>query len=174
MCVCACVCSWVRGCVWVCVGVCGYVYVLYVCVHVCFSACLCVSLCALSTQAVEVWTSLFTVIHSSTLGIRKKVTKLPCFWYIVFRTQFQHFLGVFWRSFLAVQLAFVSMSTITLISSLSIFPLQTTRLLHSRGEQGRTRGEPRLYFEVLWPLNLWLFSWLSHQSREAQNWACRG
>ena len=40
-------------------------------------------------------TPLYTVIHSSTLGIQRKVTKLPCFWCLVFRTQFQHFLGGF-------------------------------------------------------------------------------
>ena len=115
-----------------------------------------------------------TVIHSSTLGIQRKVTKLSCFWYPLFRTQFQHFLGVFWRSFFAVQLALVSMITITLISSLSVFSLQRTRLFRTRREQGRTRGEQGLYFGMLRRLDLSLFSWLSHWSREAKNWACRG
>ena len=109
------------------------------------------------------------MIHSSTLGIQRKVTKLPCFWYLVFRTQFQHFLGVFWRSFFAVQLALVSMITITVISSMSVFSLQRTSLFRTRGEQGRTRGEQGLYFEMLRRINLRLFSWLSHRSREAQN-----
>ena len=41
-----------------------------------------------------------TVIHSGTLCIQRKVTKFPCFWWLVFRGQFQHFLAAFWRSFL--------------------------------------------------------------------------
>ena len=114
-----------------------------------------------------------TVIQYNTLGIQRKVTKLPCFWYFVFRTHFQHFLGVFGRSFFAVQLALVSMITITLTSYLTVFSLQRTRLFGTRGEQGRTRGEQGLYFEMLRRLNLWLFSWLSHRSRKAQNCVCR-
>ena len=114
----------------------------------------------------------WTVIHSmhSTLGLQRKVTKWPCFWYLVFRTQFQHFLGVFRRSFFffAVQLALASMITVTLISSLSVFSSQRTRRFRTRAKQGRTRGEQGLYFEMLRRINLWLFSWLSHRSREAQ------
>ena len=45
---------------------------------------------------------LFTMIHSGTLCIQRKVTKFPCFGGLVFRAQFQHFLSAFWRSFFAV------------------------------------------------------------------------
>ena len=90
-------------------------------------------------------TQLYTVMISDTLwhsiysdtlwhpGIQSKVTKLPCFWCLVFRTQFQHFLGVFWQSFFAVQIVLVSMITITIILSLSVFSLQRTRIFRTRG-----------------------------------------
>ena len=48
-----------------------------------------------------------------------------------------------------MQLALVSMITITVISSLSVFFLKRTGLFRTRGEQGRTRGEQGLYFEML-------------------------
>ena len=112
-----------------------------------------------------------TVIHSGTVGIQRKVTKLSCFWYLLFRTLFQHLLGVFWRSLFALQLALVSMITITLISSLSVFSLQRARLfrMRTRGEQGCIRGEQGPYFKILRRLDVWLFSWMSHRSRESKN-----
>ena len=68
----------------------------------------------------------YTMIHSGTLCIQRKVTKFPCFGGLVFRAQFQHFLSAFWRSFFAMQLAPVSMITITPTLSLSVFSLQRT------------------------------------------------
>ena len=89
----------------------------------------------------------------------------------VFRAQFQHFLSAFWRSFFAMQLAPVSMITITPILSLSVFSLQRTRLFRTCGELWRTRGELWLYFEMQRRLDLWSFSWSSRRSREAPKWA---
>ena len=83
------------------------------------------------------------MIHSSTLGIQRKVTKLPCFWCLVFRTQFQCFLGVFWRYFFAAKLALVSMITITLISSVSVFPCRERGFsvpAENRGAPVESRG----------------------------------
>ena len=112
-----------------------------------------------------------TMIHSGTLCIQRKVTKFPCFGGLVFRAQFQHFLSAFWRSFFAMQLALVSMITITPTLSLSVFSLQRTRLFRTCGELWRTRGELWLYFEMQRRLDLWSFSWSSRRSREAQKWA---
>ena len=112
-----------------------------------------------------------TMIHSGTLCIQRKVTKFPCFGGLVFRAQFQHFLWAFWRSFFAMQLALVSMITITPTLSLSVFSLQRTRLFRTCGELWRTRGELWLYFEMQRRLDLWSFSWSSRRSREAQKWA---
>ena len=67
------------------------------------------------------------MIQCSTLCTQRKVTKFPCFWCLVFGAQFQHFLEFFCPFFFAVQLALVSMITVTLISSLSVFSLQRTR-----------------------------------------------
>ena len=63
-----------------------------------------------------------TMIHSGTLCIQRKVTKFPCFGGLVFRAQFQDFFSAFWRSFFAMQLALVSLITITPTLSLSVFP----------------------------------------------------
>ena len=112
-----------------------------------------------------------TMIHSGTLCIQRKVTKFPCFRGLVFRAQFQHFSSAFWRSFFPMQLALVSMSTITRTLSLSVFSLQRTRLFRTCGELWRTRGELWLYFEMQRRLNLWSFSWSLRRSREAQKWA---
>ena len=109
-----------------------------------------------------------TMIHSGTLCIQRKVTKCPCFGGFVFRAQFQHFLSAFWRSSFPMQLALVSMSTITPTLSLSVFSLQRTRLFRTCGELWRTRGELWLYFEMQRQLDLWSFSWSSRRSREAQ------
>ena len=81
------------------------------------------------------------MIHSGTLYIQREVMKFPCFGGLVFRAQFQHFLSSFWRSFFAMQLALVSMITITPTLSLSVFSLQRTRLFRTCGELWRTRGE---------------------------------
>ena len=108
---------------------------------------------------------LITMIHSGTLCIQRKVTKFPCFGGLVFRAQFQEFLSAFWRSFFAMQLALVSMITITPTLSLSVFSLQRTRLFRTRGELWRTCGELWLYFEMQRRLDL---SWSSRRSREAQ------
>ena len=109
-----------------------------------------------------------TMIHSGTLCIQREVTKFPCFGGLVFRAQFQDFLSAFWRSFFAMQLALVSMITITPTLSLSVFSLQRTRLFRTCGELWRTRGELWLYFEMQRRLDLWSFSWSSRRSREAQ------
>ena len=109
------------------------------------------------------------MIHSGTLCIQREVTKFPCFGGLVFRAQFQDFLSAFWRSFFAMQLALVSMITITPTLSLSVFSLQRTRLFCTCGELWRTRGELWLYFEMQRRLDLWSFSWSSRRSREAQN-----
>ena len=109
-----------------------------------------------------------TMIHSGTLCIQRKVTKFPCFGVLVFRAQFQDFLSAFWRSFFAMQLALVSMITITPTLSLSVFSLQRTRLFPTCGELWRTCGELWLYFEMQRRLELWSFSWSSRRSREAQ------
>ena len=110
----------------------------------------------------------FTMIHSGTLSIQRKVTKFPCFGGLVFRAQFQHFLSAFWRSFFAMLLALVSMITITPTLSLSVFSLQRTRLFRTCGEVWRTRGELWLSFEMQRRLDLWSFSWSWRRSREAQ------
>ena len=112
-----------------------------------------------------------TMIHSGTLCIQRKVTKFPCFGVLVFRAQFQDFLSAFWRSSFAMQLALVSMITITPTLSLSVFSLQRTRLFPTCGELWRTCGELWLYFEMQRRLDLWSFSWSSRRSREAQKWA---
>ena len=109
-----------------------------------------------------------TMIHSGTLCIQRKVPKIPCFGGLVFRAQFQDFLSAFWRSFFAMQLALVSMITITPTLSLSVFSLQRTRLFRTCGELWRTCGELWLYFEMQRRLDLWSFSWSSRRSREAQ------
>ena len=109
-----------------------------------------------------------TMIHSGTLCIQRKVTKFPCFGGLVFRAQFQDFLSAFWRSFFAMQLALVSVITITPTLSLSVFSLQRTRLFPTCGELWRTCGELWLYFEMQRRLDLWSFSWSSRRSREAQ------
>ena len=70
--------------------------------------------------------------------------------------------------FFAMQLALVSMITITPTLSLSVFSLQRTRLFRTRGELWRTRGELWLYFEMQRRLDLWSFSWSSRRSREAK------
>ena len=108
------------------------------------------------------------MIHSATLCIQWKVMKFPCFGGLVFRAQFQDFLSAFWRSFFAMQLALVSMITITPTLSLSVFSLQRTRLFLTCGELWRTCGELWLYFEMQRRLDLWSFSWSSRRSREAQ------
>ena len=105
-----------------------------------------------------------TMIHSGTLCIQRKVTKFPCFGGLVFRAQFQDFLSAFWRSFFAMQLALVSMITITPTLSLSVFSLQRTRLFPTCGELWRTCGELWLYFEMQRRLDLWSFSWSSRRS----------
>ena len=110
-----------------------------------------------------------TMIHSGTLYIQRKVTKFPCFGGLVFRAQFQHFLSAFLRSFFAMQLALVSMITITPTLSLSVFSLQRTRHFRTCGELWRTRGELWLYFEMQRQLDPWSFSWSSRRSREAPN-----
>ena len=51
---------------------------------------------------------------------------------------FNTFWEFFWRCSFAVQLALVSMITITVISSLSFFSLQRTKIFRTRGEQGYT------------------------------------
>ena len=112
-----------------------------------------------------------TMIHSGTLCIQWKVMKFPCFGGLVFRAQFQDFLSAFWRSFFDMQLALVSMITITPTLSLSVFSLQRTRLFLTCGELWRTCGELWLYFEMQRRLDLWSFSWSSRRSREAQKWA---
>ena len=112
-----------------------------------------------------------TMIHSGTLCIQRKVTKFPCYGGLVFRAQFQDFLSAFWRSFFAMQLALVSMITITPTLSLSVFSLQRTRLFPTCGELWRTCGELWLYFEMQRRLDLWSFSWSSRRSREAHKWA---
>ena len=109
----------------------------------------------------DAWLSQCTMIHSGTLRIQRKVTKFPCFGGLVFRAQFQHFLSAFWRPFLAMQLALVSMIPITPTLSLSVFSLQRPRHFH-------TCGELWLYFEMQRRLDLWSFSWSSRRSREAQ------
>ena len=76
---------------------------------------------------------LSTVIQCSTLCTQRKVTKFPCFCCLVFGAQFQHFWN-FFAHFFAMQLALVSMITVTLISSLSVFSLQRTRRFRTRGE----------------------------------------
>ena len=106
--------------------------------------------------------SQLTMIHSGTFCIQRKVTKFPCFGGLVFRAQFQHFLSAFLRSFFAMQLALVSMITITPTLSLSVFSLQRTRHFRTCGELWRTRGELWLYFEMQRQLDLW-----SRRSREA-------
>ena len=75
-----------------------------------------------------------TMIQCSTLCTQRKVTKFPCFWCLVFGAQFQHFLEFVLPSFFAMQLALVSMITVTLISSLSVFSLQRTRRFRTRGD----------------------------------------
>ena len=75
-----------------------------------------------------------TMIQCSTLCTQRKVTKFPCFWCLVFGAQFQHFLECFLAIFFAMQLALVSMITVTLISSLSVFSLQRTRRFRTRGD----------------------------------------
>ena len=110
----------------------------------------------------------FTMIHSGTLCIQRKVTKFPCFGGLVFRAQFQSFLSAFWRSFFAMQLALVSMITIIPTLSLSVFSLQRTRLFRTCGELWRTCGELWLYFDMQRRLDLWSFSWSSRRSSEAQ------
>ena len=82
--------------------------------------------------------SMNTVIHSSTLGIQRKVTKLPRFWCLVFRTQFQNFLVFFLSIFFAVQLPIVSMVTITLAENKDI--------PHPR----RAGAHPRRAGAILW------------------------
>ena len=106
------------------------------------------------------------MIHSGTLCIQRKVTKFPCFGGLVFRAQFQHFLSAFWRSFFAMQLAFVSMIPITPTLSLSVFSWQKTRHFRTCGELWRTRGELWLYFEMQRRLDLWSFSWSSRPKPE--------
>ena len=76
----------------------------------------------------------FTVIQCSTLCTQRKVTKLPCFWCLVFGAQFQPSLEFFLPIFFATQLALVSPITVTLISSLSVFSLQRTRRFRTRGD----------------------------------------
>ena len=109
------------------------------------------------------------MIHSDTLCIQRKVTKFPCFWCFDFRAQFQHFLSAFRCSFFAMQLAFVSVITITPTLSLSVFSWQRRRLFRTCGELRRTRGELWLYFEMQRRLDLWSFSWSSQRSRGAKN-----
>ena len=123
-----------------------------------------------SCTALQLFAVPDTMIHSGTLCIQWKVMKFPCFGGLVFRAQFQDFLSAFWRSFVAMQLAFVSMITITPTLSLSVFSLQRTRLFLTYGELWRTCGELWLYFEMQWRLDLWSFSitsWSSRRSREA-------
>ena len=118
--------------------------------------------------------STLTVIHSGTLLHKKrKVTEFQCFWCFVFRAPFQ----IFSWSFLALSLCYAVSSCVCDHNhpyplSLSVFSLQRTRLFRTRGEQGHTRREQGLYFEMLRRLDLWLFSWLSRRTREAQNLAC--
>ena len=54
---------------------------------------------------------------------------VPCLWGSILT-----FSGIFLPSFFAMQLAFVSMITVTLISSLSVFSLQRTRRFRTRGD----------------------------------------
>ena len=109
-----------------------------------------------------------TMIHSGTLFAQRKVTKFSCFWCLVFRAQFQHFLSAFWCSFFAMQLALVSMITITPTLSLSVSSLRRTRLFRTCGELCGTLEELWLYFEMQRRLDLLSFSWSSRRSREAQ------
>ena len=121
-----------------------------------------------SSNDASVCGALCTMIHSGTLCIQRKVTKFPCFGGLVFRAQFRHFHSAFWRSFFAMQLAPVSMITITPTLSPSVVSLQRTRLFRTCGELWRTRGELWLYFEMQRRLDLWSFSRSSRRSREAQ------
>ena len=131
----------------------------------------CLSSCPAGSASGRTFRQKLTMIHSGTLCIQRKATKFPCFGGLVFRAQFQHFLSAFWRSFFPVQLALVSMSTITPTLFLSVFSLQTTRLFRTCRELWRTRGELWLYFEMQRRLDLWSFSWSSRRSREAQKGA---
>ena len=60
--------------------------------------------------------------------------------------------------FFAMQLALVTMITITPTLSMSVFSLQRTRLFRTCGELWRTRGELWLYFEMQRQHDLWSFS----------------
>ena len=87
----------------------------------------------------------YTMIQCSTLCTQRKVTKFPCFWCLVFGAQFQHFLEFFLPSFFAMQLALVSMITVTFISSLSVFFMQRTRRFlripaETKGAPAETKG----------------------------------
>ena len=113
--------------------------------------------------------SLSTMIHSGTLCIQRKVTKFPCFGGLVLTAQFQDFLSAFGRSFFAMQLALVSMITITPTLSLSVFSLQRTRLFRTCGELWRTRGELWLYFEMQRRLDLWSFCGRRGEAEKPKN-----
>ena len=109
-----------------------------------------------------------TMIHSGTLCIQRKVTKFPFLGALSSELNFKTFSQLFGALFFAMQLALVSMITITPTLSLSVFSLQRTRLFPTCGELWRTCGELWLYFELQRRLDLWSFSWSSRRSREAQ------
>ena len=84
----------------------------------------------------------YTVIHDSTLGIqRPKGDEITMFLVPCLQDSISTLSGSSLAISFAVELALVSMMTITVISSLSVFSWQRTRIFCIRGEQGRTRGE---------------------------------
>ena len=98
----------------------------------------------------------------------KEGDEISMFWGPCLQSSISRLSFSFLALFFAVQLALVSMITITPTLSLSVFSLQRTRLFRTSGELWRTRGELWLYFEMQRRLDLWSFSWSSRRSREAQ------
>ena len=68
-----------------------------------------------------------------------------------------------------MQLALVSLITITPTLSLSVFSLQRTRLFCTCGELWRTRGELWLYFEMQRRLDLWSFCGRRGEAEKPKN-----
>ena len=116
----------------------------------------------------DIGRAIFTMIHSGTLCIQRKVTKLPCFGGLVFRAQFQHFLSAFRRSFFCCAVSSCVYDHNHPYPVSERLSLQRTRLFRTCGELWSTRGELWLYFEMQRRLDLWSFSWSSRRSREAQ------
>ena len=90
----------------------------------------------------DVRTFSHTVIQCSTLCTQRKVAKFPCFWCLALGLNFNIFWN-FFAHFFAMQLALVSMITVTLISSLSVFSLQRTRCFRtpeSKGAPAESKG----------------------------------